>query len=776
MANSLIMSTKIPTPLSIALFALCTIFCMTLDAPAQASGGDGISYNSFMPEPYVPRAEIADFANGNVGAVPASYWRVYQFLAYRALTGQPLTREETIKLNINGAYVDNTKPVLHFSYTQSDGLPTWLAARQKLLGAKAIKQVGEYRGGRRYDSYLNCAPDAFNRAAQTLGERMLQGGELAAIAWLEAQDTVFENCDGQTATVQGAAASASEASEVSKVKLPAALAPAVLARVPAPIAKLLAQDREYQTAAAYFYAGKFDEARRRFLAIAENKSSPWQPFGGYLAARCLIRDATLNFESYDESTEAKASKLAKRDALLKQARSELAALSKDFVPAQQMLGHVDARARPFERVQELGALLAKGRFDQQSTQHLTDYVRLLIATPLTELVRAKDPMTLWIALMKTSSDGDRYDVDAAQVAALTIDSLGIARKQWRSSKQDIWLLPILVNINALAGKTQLDGDERRAANDVAETSVLYQPIQYELVRTLIAERKLNDADDIVTKVLTRYQSKMSKSTSNRWLALKVATARTQEAFFQALPRQYADVNAPEPIPNELNKQSAAPISYDNDYADRLYHEFALPDLVALIKAPDFPKYIASRTTNDVIFTRAIAVGDYATADAFASEVASGRTTTQHLYDRFKRAQSTEEKQRAAALILANAPELRTEVFDGYYYNDYRGCTTKDANGNAHCSPPPLNFLPPDAIAAAKVEQEILRKWNQGEDFLIDTLLPWARQKAADPEIPKALHFFITSKRAPTKLSREAFQVLHKYYGTSEWAKKTKYYY
>ena len=52
-------------------------------------------------------------------------------------------------------------------------------------------------------------------------------------------------------------------------------------------------DRDYQTAAAYFYATQYDEAAGRFRAIASNASSPWRPSGRYMAARALIRSVTV---------------------------------------------------------------------------------------------------------------------------------------------------------------------------------------------------------------------------------------------------------------------------------------------------------------------------------------------------------------------------------------------------------------------------------------------------------------------------------------------------
>ena len=85
--------------------------------------------------------------------------------------------------------------------------------------------------------------------------------------WVRAQDAVFANCQGD---------------------------PLVLPDPAPPSADPLARaDRAYQTAAAYFYATRYDEAAKRFQAIAADTTSPWRPYGRYLAARALIRSGTI---------------------------------------------------------------------------------------------------------------------------------------------------------------------------------------------------------------------------------------------------------------------------------------------------------------------------------------------------------------------------------------------------------------------------------------------------------------------------------------------------
>ena len=52
--------------------------------------------------------------------------------------------------------------------------------------------------------------------------------------------------------------------------------------------------REYQIAAAYFYAGQYLEAATRFGDIGRNVDSPWRDLGRYPVGRSLAREAIVN--------------------------------------------------------------------------------------------------------------------------------------------------------------------------------------------------------------------------------------------------------------------------------------------------------------------------------------------------------------------------------------------------------------------------------------------------------------------------------------------------
>ena len=150
----------------------------------------------------------------------------------------------------------------------SPGGDAWTAARAAATGEKA-PNVAATRWVD-YSSYVNCGDDAFRRAAGDAASYVERFGRTAAETrrWRAAQDSVFANCAGDT--------------PVFPEPLPAS--------APAP----LRADRAYQLASARFYAGRLEDAQRGFDEIASDASSPWREIAPYLAARAVLRRATLD--------------------------------------------------------------------------------------------------------------------------------------------------------------------------------------------------------------------------------------------------------------------------------------------------------------------------------------------------------------------------------------------------------------------------------------------------------------------------------------------------
>jgi hypothetical protein len=87
----------------------------------------------------------------------------------------------------------------------------------------------------------------------------------------------------------------------------------------------------------------------------------------------------------------------------------------------------------------------------------------------------------------------------------------------------------------------------------------------------------------------------------------------------------------------------------------------------------------------------------------------------------------------------------------------------------------LDFLTDEQKAAA------MKEWGPfpSVDTTFRQVLTWAKKYPHDPRIPEALHRVVRSARygcTSGKLSRQAFQLLHKRYPNSEWTKKTRYWY
>lgn len=210
--------------------------------------------------------------------------------------------------------------------------------------------------------YLNCPADAFRNAAATLQKRVQQlGADNAYINdWVKAQDQVFSNCNGpgtlpriQESWPQPGKKESAEAPP--SPAIPADAAPDAPAHIKA--------DRAYQIAAAYFYAGVFDTAEKRFEEIAKDASSPWRTMAPYLAARALIRKGTLGAGANQLDAAALREAEARLHAILQNP-----ALGDIHPAAARLLNLVRLKLYPQKRAHELASALMTSGSGESLTQ------------------------------------------------------------------------------------------------------------------------------------------------------------------------------------------------------------------------------------------------------------------------------------------------------------------------------------------------------------------------------------------------------------------------
>ena len=711
-----------------------------------ASGGDGgYDENVYVPTLHVPAPELDAYAAGKLGVVSGEYFRIYRVLAWRALHGAVLTPAEVKGLELNDWRVGAVGDA-------DDGVGTWLQARALIAPpAPPVSRFNVEAEGPDYSTYLNCASDGLKRAALTARDRLQRYGAASARIWLAGQDAVFANC--APANIQNGGG----------WRRPAPVLPPP---APADAPAWLHADSAYQTAAALFYAGDHVEARKRFQAIAADERSPWQPLGSYLATRCLIRQATLIGQS--NSNPALAAD-AKR--LLAEARRELVALAPRDPAAGRLLGWVDARLRPGERASELARSLQTGSLiGTERVAALSDYLRLMDSVDTADtLAESSDSMTAWIGLMQSAA---RPDPKPEQRSAVQL----LARRHRHDDGDVAWLMPLAIQARRLG---DLSVDELKAMRSLPASSPAWQTLHWHLARLELVSAQPAGTDEAIDAVLA--DATLAPSTRNRWLQLKMASARTVESMLAAAPRAVVEpISGAVPIPDE-GKPSAV-MGIDEDFARLLNSKLPLNRLAAIGARADFPASL--RTSNrELVFTRALVLEDWAVADRLADDIAKPRTTTQALYRRYLAATTPRDKRLAAALILVNTPELLPGANAWNCSNDHRQELDSSLDPLRLA---PVPFLSDAERATALRENAILGKTPVRSRWLADALLPWASTRPADPEAPKALHLLVASTRmecpglqakpGERNHSREAFELLHTLWPRSEWAAKTKYWF
>ncbi|HEX8264798.1 MAG TPA: hypothetical protein VF596_05195, partial [Pyrinomonadaceae bacterium] len=293
-----------------------------------------------------PDEKLDGYARGNLGIIQSDYNRTFLFAAYRRFNRLNFTaNEEKDLISVWKAelYREDDNEI-----RTNEAVKIWLSARKKVLGGEPELKIytdRNYDGG--YNFFPNCTASAFETAAKTLESRIAENGlEENVKNWARAQDQVFTNC--------------SEGKQIP-------------AEVAAPA--WLKNDRDYQIAAAQFYATNFEEAKTRFERIAANKDSAWRTTANYLVARTLIRqastteDADYNYERLRE----------KRRPFYEQAEAHLQkiltdASQKEFhSAAAKLVNLVKYRLRPAERVHELASLLSQNAPNENLRQDLIDY-------------------------------------------------------------------------------------------------------------------------------------------------------------------------------------------------------------------------------------------------------------------------------------------------------------------------------------------------------------------------------------------------------------------
>ena len=630
-----------------------------------------------------------------------------------------------------------------------------------------------------YGYILNCGDSALLTAARTLEAR---SGSLGArnpefLAWVAAQNMVFSNCSRQPGGPPA---------------IPAPLGPTASA--------LARADRAYQIAAARFYAGQFVEAEAGFTSIGHDLSSPWHRMGPYLAARALIRQATMGGKDASGDPAAAA-----------RAREALKAIIAD--PAQAgmrrsaegLLEYLEARADPAAALAAAARAISTPQSDADVfARRLNDFRILMDRFWETRVPAGLDGL----APVRESSEMVDWLV-TLQVGSPEVEEHAVAR--WDATRSLPWLVAALIKVD--------QGHPRQAelldaAAAIPETSPAYLTLTFNRARLLLLSGKRARARDVLNHALA--SPDLPASSANTLKAARLLTARTLGEFLQDAART--------PI---LEQGVGAP-AFDDDSIDALNEQMPLELLQETASHRSLPA-LTRADLRRAIFTRAVLLNAAAAVRRSAAPLANSQPELRPALARLEAAATDDVLMNEARLLLLAHPGLHPFLAAGSFRRARYDFASSDSrpmpltaidalrdnwwcsfepkpgsgvgyetglNGRSYARQDPVmaSFRPqpnePDRLAFltdaqrhdAAEEWAALQKIDTAPNELGRWATQWVEAHPTDPRAPKILYQVVRATRygctdAQTgAISHRAFTLLHNRYDASEWARKTPYWF
>ncbi|MDX6558795.1 MAG: hypothetical protein QOF72_1844 [Blastocatellia bacterium] len=750
-----------------ALIALALILSVSFILPQRTQACGPFFTDAIFVYSKHPDLPLESFAGGKLGVLQTKWARSYLVAAYRNLAGNRFSESEA--KGIKGVWDDR----LNLSWESNDDqwVKKWNEARKQVPGISAPAEIKVYRNREKpheYESFLNCQQDAFENAEATLSERIKKfGADSAAMRdWIGAQDKVFANC-GEGKLIPEAARPDQDS--------------------------LIRADRAYQIAAANFYATNFDEAKQQFDSIVLDKSSPWRDKAGYLAARSLLRKGSLAEKEEDGRPS-----LAEAETRLNAVLKDNSATASHHA-SKKLLNLVRLRLHPEEKLHELAHSLIKRDASADFKQDVWDYTALLDKflgdgeesdKPVRPAGLNSDELTDWVLAFEDSSP-------AAATHSLA---------QWEKSKSLPWLVAAISKAN---GQQPKAGALLSAAAIVDHTSPAFPSLAFHSVRLLTESNRGGEARATLDKILAADRQQLPPSTLNLLLAQRTTLAQNLAEFLRAaqrVPAGFSDDSDGREIPEEESSvketTKGSAVFFDLDGANAFNK--AMP--VALIKDAASSKALAPNLQRDVAqaaFIRAALLDDRATADQAAALLQGMYPQLKEFLGAYQKAATPDARRFSAVYMSLKFPGLRPYVSAGTgrttaleevdSYRDNYWCAeaptpqsgppsqdVEEGKAKAKLIPIP-EFLKLSQTVAA-TQSGALQALGTAPDYFCRIAIAWTEKNPADPRAPEALHLAVRSTRygctdeQTGRWSKAAYDLLHRRYPNTTWAKNTKYWF
>ncbi len=755
---------------------------------------------------------LESFIDGKVGVVPNSYGRISLFVFYRQLNKLPFSAEEqkqvdeAIKrrIGIHWSDSDPAQPVNPANQTGDapDALAKWKNARNKVV-PKSVeisteKSVPEY-----YFYYENCLKDSFDTAAETLEKRIAEFGiNENTKEWVKSQDAVFSNCD-----------SGGTMPEKPNANFP----------------EWLIKDRQYQTAAALFYASQLPEARNDFQQIANDNNSVWNKTAKYVVARTYIRQASFIeiSKSSDESDEKKAQneqKFAEKAELLQKAEIQLRSILNDnsmsdfYVSAQNLLNIVKYRSNPLERQRELAKILSASSENLNIFNDLTDYIWLLdkpendarqigpeIDQKEAEAAGKKYNYDYKLKLRDLPQNVRENDLSDWLYTYQAADGFAHALDKWQETQSPHWFVAAISH--AEQNSPQISELLDQAAK-IPRNSAGFTTARYHQIRLLLDSGKRGEAKKLLDEILNTNFQNYPISTQNKFFAQKMILAENPAEFIKYAQRKAATFvwsdDANEEGDDLKDNEELSPwknrTMFDEDATAFLNEKMPLSLLREAALSPQLPEHLKKFLVEDV-WTRAILLKNEKIEREFTPLMSRYAKDFSPLFSKYAAAANPADREAAALLVILYYPVIQPYVPVGFGRENSPPISIDSIRGNWWCAEsensnddssydhykfdyPKIypNFLTPEQTADAVREQIQIQKSGNSATFLARRAVEFATRNPNHRQTPEILHLAVRSTRYgctdddTEKFSKEAFTILHKHYPKSDWTSKTPYWF
>ena len=669
----------------------------------------------FFAPPTVPEDPTA-FRQGHIGLLTTALTKEDQLRVFRMLSGFKISAGGE-----KGGDVDAGERAQE----------VWTQARAAIPDPPAPAFIQEYRTDQTAGSfvyYRNCLSAAFDTAAATLADRQQHYASKRAVRdWVKAQDQVFADCSS------------------TKPEYPE---PA-----PAGAAALERADREYQIAAAHFYAEDLQDAERRFRAIAADQSSPWRRVGSYMVGRTLLREVSLQ----------------KNEAASPQARQQLESIVKDTgmgdlaASAQGLLQHLDAIEHAESVMQNLSKELVSPRTAPETlAENLRQAAYILRAESFRPAFSKPNLPEAFDWVQSLEKGNSQHPIE-----------------RWKVGHSLPWLVVALMQ----TGGKDAGADELiEQADRLDRASPAFGTASYNAIRMRLergeTETPRKQLDAILGKSLDQPDSLV-----NGWRAERMRLATSFDDLLRWAPRKPVDVAY-------FVDSDDSPV-LAQDALQVLNYNAPLPKLTLAAHSTQLPPWSASDIAV-ATWTRAVLLHDLEAVRAAADVV--GKAHPDWAASLTPRSGQPEAAWMFhAALLIALHREFAPMI--PMDYRKHRGwqswwCPVEAWRPGDVAWRLPAAFTPAESVLTAeerdraKAEVTELQQTGSAQAFLAPIIFAWAEAHPGDPLVPEALHRLVMvvrygcrSRNEPAKqISKRAFDLLHTRYAKSEWTAKTPYWF